>query len=120
MYLYSELALQVHGILSHFSSVINVPTSLLIGGGQDDSFEEEFGAISKAKIVVGTPGRLEFSIVRQPDQTRPLLDCRNLEVLILDEADRLLDMGFERSINSILQCLPKQRRTVGTQPSIHA
>ncbi len=38
--------------------------------------------------------------------------CRELEVLVLDEADRLLDMGFERSINEILGYLPKQRRTV--------
>ncbi|KAH0661822.1 hypothetical protein KY284_026753 [Solanum tuberosum] len=41
-----------------------------------------------------------------------ILDFRDLEILILDEADRLLGMGFEKQINSIISHLPKLRRTV--------
>lgn len=54
-------------------------------------------------IIIGTPGKLEsfFEKVKTP----------NLEVLVLDEADRLLDMGFETQIRSVLSKLPKQRRT---------
>jgi ATP-dependent RNA helicase DDX55/SPB4 len=107
----SELAVQVHGILSHFAEAINVASALVIGGTHEAAGDEAV-TLSHAKIIVGTPGRLEYSIVRQPERTRALIDCKNLEILILDEADRLLDMGFERSLNSILQCLPKQRRTV--------
>ncbi len=53
-----------------------------------------------------TPGRLEDTLNRIKE-----FNTRHLEVLVLDEADRLLDMGFEKSINKILSRLPKQRRT---------
>ena len=56
-------------------------------------------------VVIGTPGRLE-QMLNESD-----IDVRKLEVLVLDEADRLLEMGFELTLNSILQKLPKQRRT---------
>ncbi len=52
------------------------------------------------------PGRLEDTLNRIKE-----FNTRHLEVLVLDEADRLLDMGFEKSINKILSRLPKQRRT---------
>jgi superfamily II DNA/RNA helicase len=51
-------------------------------------------------------GRLEDTLNRIRE-----FNTRHLEVLVLDEADRLLDMGFEKSINKILSRLPKQRRT---------
>lgn len=53
-----------------------------------------------------SPGRLEDTLNRIKE-----FNTRHLEVLVLDEADRLLDMGFEKSINKILSRLPKQRRT---------
>ncbi|CAN1812098.1 DEAD-box ATP-dependent RNA helicase 18 [Linum perenne] len=54
----------------------------------------------------GTPGRLHDIMERIDD-----LDFRNLDVLILDEADRLLDMGFQKQLNAIISRLPKLRRT---------
>ncbi|CAI0443825.1 unnamed protein product [Linum tenue] len=54
----------------------------------------------------GTPSRLHDIMERVDD-----LDFRNLEVLILDEADRLLDMGFQKQLNAIISRLPKLRRT---------
>ena len=56
-------------------------------------------------MLVGTPGRLHEII------TSSSLNLKSLELLILDEADRLLDMAFKESLSGILQCLPKQRRT---------
>lgn len=78
---------------------------LLVGGAEvksDMNKIEEEGA----NILIGTPGRLHDIMERMDD-----LDFRNLEILILDEADRLLDMGFQKQINSIISRLPKLRRT---------
>ncbi|KAE8635042.1 hypothetical protein XENTR_v10002496 [Xenopus tropicalis] len=83
---------------------------LLIGGSNpvDDvmKFKEHGG-----NIIVATPGRLEDMFRRQADGLDLVSYVKTLDVLILDEADRLLDMGFEASINTILGFLPKQRRT---------
>jgi ATP-dependent RNA helicase DDX55/SPB4 len=59
-------------------------------------------------VIIGTPGRLE-DIINKMDH---VFNTRSLEVLVLDEADRLLEMGFRPQINTILNRLPKQRRTV--------
>lgn len=59
-----------------------------------------------ANLLIGTPGRLSDMMKRME-----FLDFRNLEILILDEADRLLDMGFQKQVNYIISRLPKQRRT---------
>jgi len=88
--------------------VIDISTLLLIGGTeiyQDLQNYKNYGG----NIIVGTPGRIDefMSRVYQKDS----LKLRDFEVLILDEADRLLDMGFHIPINSILLKLPKQRRT---------
>jgi ATP-dependent RNA helicase DDX55/SPB4 len=57
-------------------------------------------------LVLLFSGRLEDTLFRVKE-----FNTRKLEVLVLDEADRLLDMGFEKSLNKILSRLPKQRRT---------
>lgn len=54
-------------------------------------------------VVVGTPGRLAEEVKRR--------DTRHVEVVVLDEADTLLDMGFSDEVNEILKAVPKQRRT---------
>lgn len=80
--------------------------SLLLVGGVEvkaDMKKIEEGA----NILIGTPGRLHDIMERMTD----MLDFRDLEVLIFDEADRLLDMGFQKQINSIMSRLPKLRRT---------
>ncbi|XP_031193821.1 ATP-dependent RNA helicase DDX55 isoform X2 [Mastomys coucha] len=83
---------------------------LWIGGrnpGEDvERFKQHGG-----NIIVATPGRLE-DMFRRKAEGLDLASCvKSLDVLVLDEADRLLDMGFEASINTILELLPKQRRT---------
>lgn len=57
-------------------------------------------------MLVGTPGRLDDVLRRCP-----WLSCRSVEVLVLDEADRLLAMGFKQQLDAIMLRLPKQRRT---------
>ncbi|KAK6145565.1 hypothetical protein DH2020_022385 [Rehmannia glutinosa] len=59
-----------------------------------------------ANLLIGTPGRLN-DIMERMDA----LDFRNLEILILDEADRLLDMGFQKQISAVISRFPKLRRT---------
>uniref|UniRef100_A0A8C3YAI0 ATP-dependent RNA helicase n=1 Tax=Catharus ustulatus TaxID=91951 RepID=A0A8C3YAI0_CATUS len=66
---------------------------------------------NSGNIIVATPGRLEDLFRRKADGLDLASSVKALDVLVLDEADRLLDMGFEASINSILDFLPKQRRT---------
>ncbi|KAH9248273.1 hypothetical protein BASA81_014075 [Batrachochytrium salamandrivorans] len=78
---------------------------LFIGGHGVREDVQRFAATG-AHIVVGTPGRLDDLLKRQT-----IFNCKELEVLVLDEADRLLDMGFELALTSILRKLPKQRRT---------
>lgn len=101
-----ELSSQIYHVAQPFISTLsNVKSVLLVGGVEVKSdvkkLEEE-----GANLLIGTPGRL-FDIMQRMD----LLDFRNLEILILDEADRLLDMGFQKQINAIISHLPKLRRT---------
>ncbi|XP_022453489.1 ATP-dependent RNA helicase DDX55 isoform X2 [Delphinapterus leucas] len=106
-----ELAVQIDEVLSHFTKPFPQFSQILwIGGrnpGEDVARFKEHGG----NIIVATPGRLE-DMFRRKAEGLDLASCvRSLEVLVLDEADKLLDMGFEASINTILEFLPKQRRT---------
>lgn len=79
--------------------------SLAIYGGV--SLAQQTRALEKCvDIVVATPGRL------LDHMGRGHIDCSNLEVLVLDEADRMLDMGFSRDVNRILAVLPAERQTL--------
>lgn len=62
-------------------------------------------------IIIATPGKLETMLEKPQNGLNLAASVRSLEVLVLDEADQLLDLGFEASINTILSYLPKQRRT---------
>ncbi|MCD9640682.1 DEAD-box ATP-dependent RNA helicase 18 [Datura stramonium] len=101
-----ELSSQIFHVAQPFiSTLANVRPMLLVGGLEvkaDIRKIEEEGA----NLLIGTPGRL-YDIMERMD----ILDFRDLEILILDEADRLLGMGFEKQINSIISHLPKLRRT---------
>ncbi|XP_036907816.1 ATP-dependent RNA helicase DDX55 [Sturnira hondurensis] len=106
-----ELAVQIDEVLSHFTEPFPQLSQILwIGGrnpGEDVARFKERGG----NIIVATPGRLE-DMFRRKAEGLDLAGCvKSLDVLVLDEADRLLDMGFEASINTILEFLPKQRRT---------
>ncbi|KAG8597530.1 hypothetical protein GDO81_002314, partial [Engystomops pustulosus] len=106
-----ELAIQIDEVLSCFTKHFPQFCQILLIGGSNPvedvkKFKEHGG-----NIIVATPGRLEDMFRRQADGLDLIGAVKTLDVLILDEADRLLDLGFEASINTILGYLPKQRRT---------
>ncbi|KAF9578061.1 ATP-dependent RNA helicase ddx55 [Lunasporangiospora selenospora] len=103
-----ELATQISRVLSEFEPFLpTIRHQLLIGG--ETSLEEDIATFREVHpdILIGTPGRLEDIL----SQKRGGVNVKELEVLVLDEADRLLDMGFTLSLNKIMSMLPKQRRT---------
>lgn len=107
-----ELATQIYEVIEKF--LVHVPelTAMLTVGGS--YVGEDIQAFSErgAHILIATPGRLEDLFSRNIENGPSFAaGARRLEVLILDEADRLLDLGFMTTLNSVFAYLPKQRRT---------
>lgn len=106
-----ELAQQIHSVFQLFvqdhEREEEVRLGLFIGGSS--SLAEDISTFKKQRprILIGTPGRLEELLTK----SMQLVNTKELEVLVMDEADRLLDMGFSRQLSSIIAQLPKQRRT---------
>ncbi|OII70822.1 uncharacterized protein cubi_00967 [Cryptosporidium ubiquitum] len=125
-----ELSIQVFEILERYLETIslyrekegagNILKSLIcIGGGnvnktfefiKQEAEEKPLKDCNQYYILVGTPGRV-FHLFENLKDGIDWNVKSSLEILILDEADRLLDMGFENHINMILHSMPKQRRT---------
>ena len=105
-----ELARQTYQVAQELCRYTSLsPPVLLVGGGSAyRPVTEDLRQFQKQKsdLVVATPGRLEDILVRYD-----VLDVTELECLVLDEADVLLDMGFDLTLTSILRRLPKMRRT---------
>ncbi|KAF8985196.1 ATP-dependent RNA helicase dbp4 [Entomortierella lignicola] len=99
-----ELAVQIFEVLRKVGREHSLSAGLVIGG-KDWKIEREL--VSKMNILVCTPGRL----LQHMDQSAGF-DCDHLQMLVLDEADRILDMGFKKTINAIVENLPKQRQTM--------
>lgn len=101
-----ELALQVMIMLR---SMLGKPdrrlqTAVLIGG---DPIVKQFRQLKASpRLIVGTPGRINDHLERRS------LRCDAVDFLVLDEADRMLDMGFSPQIDAILKHVPKQRQTL--------
>lgn len=74
-------------------------------GGKDLKLERK--RMDQMNIIVCTPGRL----LQHMDEN-PHFNCTNVQILVLDEADRCLDMGFEKDMNAIIENLPKERQTL--------
>ncbi|XP_073104473.1 DEAD-box ATP-dependent RNA helicase 18 isoform X2 [Elaeis guineensis] len=101
-----ELSSQIYHVAQPFFSTMPNVKSMLLVGGVDIKTDVRKLEDEGANILVGTPGKLH-DVMERLD----ILDFRSLEILILDEADRLLDMGFQKQITSIISRLPKLRRT---------
>ncbi|KAJ4769064.1 RNA helicase [Rhynchospora pubera] len=101
-----ELSSQIYHVAEPFFMKLPKINSMLLVGGVDIKSELKKIEEEGVNILVGTPGKL-YDIMDRLD----MLDFRDLEILILDEADRLLEMGFQKQVTSILARLPKQRRT---------
>ena len=99
-----ELAQQTFTVCQSLCASFPHITSQCLIGGHDKSLDIS-DLQSLPLILIGTPGRL-LDLVQGQD-----LKLKSIEVLILDEADRLLDLGFKDCINQIISALPKQRRT---------
>jgi len=102
-----ELALQIDQALQGFSYFTSVSSLAIYGGSDGSSFEREKRALSEgANIIIATPGRLMAHL------NMGYVKLDNLQHLILDEADRMLDMGFVDDILKISNYLPKVRQTL--------
>ncbi|KAH3679928.1 hypothetical protein WICMUC_000671 [Wickerhamomyces mucosus] len=99
-----ELAIQIYEVLIKIGKHFQLSAGLVIGG-KDYKFEKE--RISKINILIGTPGR----ILQHFDQAVGL-ELSNLQMLVLDEADRCLDMGFKKTLDDIVSNLPEGRQTL--------
>jgi len=98
-----ELAAQVHESLRDYGRHLGVRAAIVFGGV---GMQPQVDALRRGvEILVATPGRLIDHIERGS------VDLSAIEVLVLDEADRMLDMGFLPSIRRILGRLPRERRT---------
>jgi ATP-dependent RNA helicase RhlE len=107
-----ELAMQVHEQYEKLRERKAPPAALVIGGMSE---QRQIQALRKgATVVVATPGRLEDYLRRR------LVDLRNVRTLVLDEADRMLDMGFLPAIRRIAAALPRNRQTLCFSATLEA
>jgi ATP-dependent RNA helicase RhlE len=98
-----ELAAQVVEEIDEISRATGLRVAAAYGGV---SIREQGTAVAKADVLVATPGRLEDLA------TRRLVDLSGVKVLILDEADRMLDMGFQPQVDKLVRRIPKDRQTM--------
>jgi superfamily II DNA/RNA helicase len=103
-----ELAVQIAANVAEYSRYLNLSSMAVYGG--IDSEPQVQRLIEGVDILVATPGRL----LDLAHQRASLFD--ELEVLVLDEADRMVDMGFSNDINKILTAYPNPARTYCFQP----
>lgn len=99
-----ELAIQIFEVLRKIGRYHNFSAGLVIGG---KSLQEERERLGRMNILVCTPGRM----LQHMDQTTTF-EIGNLQLLVLDEADRLMDMGFQSTVDAIVEHLPKERQTL--------
>lgn len=98
-----ELAEQIGQALNKFSKFNPIQIAVVYGGM---GINPQIRDLEEAEIVVGTPGRILDHLERRT------LNLQNIKTLILDEADRMLDMGFIEDVEKIIQSCPKQRQTL--------
>ncbi len=99
-----ELAAQILENVKAYSEFLDLRSMVIFGGVNDKP--QIRGLRNGVDILVATPGRL-LDLHNQK-----ALSLSNVEILVLDEADRMLDMGFQRDINKILSLLPKKRQNL--------
>jgi ATP-dependent RNA helicase RhlE len=99
-----ELAAQIHDNMRAYGKHLRISSTTIFGGV---SMGPQMQALRRGvDVVIATPGRLMDHMQQRS------IDLSGVEVLVLDEADRMLDMGFLPAIKRILAALPKQRQTL--------
>ena len=102
-----ELAQQIDQQFQGFSYYAPISTTVVYGGGDGKGWDvQKRGMLMGSDVVVATPGRMISHLQNSG------VDLSHVEVLILDEADRMLDMGFSEDIMQIISYLPKERQTI--------
>ena len=96
-----ELALQVLTALKSLTSKDNLLNAALLIGG--DPIQKQLKQLKNARLVVGTPGRMKDHLKRKS------LNLKHFDFLVLDETDRMLDMGFLEDIKAIIEKLPSHQ-----------
>jgi superfamily II DNA/RNA helicase len=99
-----ELASQVMQTMNNLIGRGNIRSSLLIGGSP---MQKQLKQMRRnPRLIVGTPGRINDHLKRKT------LNLRNTSFLVLDEVDRMLDMGFTPQINQVLETVPRKHQTL--------
>lgn len=99
-----ELAYQIFETLKKVGAHHEFSSGLIIGG---KNLKFERNRMDQCNIIVCTPGRL----LQHMDEN-PLFNCSSMQILVLDEADRCLDLGFSTTMNAIIENLPPERQTL--------
>jgi len=100
-----ELAFQISEQFEALGSIIGVKVGVVVGGM--DMVGQAINLAKKPHIIVATPGRL----VDHLENTKGF-NLKSLKYLVMDEADRILNMDFEVEVNKILRCVPIERKTM--------
>ncbi len=99
-----ELAAQIMTAIQQMINVPNIKTALLIGG---ESMPRQFKQLDQhPRLIIGTPGRITDHLMRGS------LKLAHAKFLVLDETDRMLDMGFGPQIDKIMEYMPAERQTM--------
>jgi ATP-dependent RNA helicase RhlE len=99
-----ELALQVQEVIAKIGGALGIRTALLVGG--ESNYRQVQALHRLPHIVIGTPGRIIDHLQQKT------LNLNKVSILVLDEADRMLDMGFEPQLKRILVTVPRVRQTL--------
>lgn len=99
-----ELCLQINQHFEALGAAVGLKTTVLVGGL--DMVSQAMSLSKNPHVVIGTPGR----VVDHLSNTKGF-NLKNLKFLIFDEADRLLDLDFEKQIHQLLSVIPKERNT---------
>ena len=99
-----ELAQQIDEQFRDFSKGLNLYSTLIVGGVNIDRQIRDLKR--RPHVIIGTPGRLKDLMKRR------VLQLKNMTTLVLDEADRMLDMGFLPDIRQIISEMPRERQTL--------
>ena len=100
-----ELAMQTFGVVTDLASAHNLTHGIVMGGANRKS--EATKLVKGVSILIATPGRLLDHLQNTKD-----FNYENLQCLVIDEADRILQIGFEEDMKSIMKLLPKKRQTM--------
>jgi len=98
-----ELCVQVTDVFKEYGNLIGIKSTSVYGGV---SIEPQIRKIRSSDVVVGTPGRMLDHLCRKT------IDFRNVKFLVLDETDKMLDMGFIDDVEKIIRYIPNQRQTL--------